>query len=191
MVPAYAKALHLIVSMIIDCLAYAFILRILLQLVKANFYNPLSQLIINITNPVITPLRRFIPNFRNLDIPSVVVSFILLALKVFLGVLILRGIIINNSGFLMLSASILFIKNVLNILTIAVFANVLFSFIPQAYNHPLAEIANKLIIPFSTRIRRVLPNMSGFDFSPLIILVLIQLVHILVIEPLSSSLIFG
>ena len=52
------------------------VLRFLLQLVRADFYNPLSQFIVRFTNPALIPLRKVIPGFGGLDVASIVLALI-------------------------------------------------------------------------------------------------------------------
>ena len=56
-------------------------LRILLQLVRADFYNPLSQFVIKITNPVLAPLRRIIPSSTTFDLSAWIFLFLLGGIK--------------------------------------------------------------------------------------------------------------
>ena len=55
----------------------AMLLRFLLQVVRADFYNPISQFLVKITNPVVVPLRRVIPGFGGIDIASLLLALLL------------------------------------------------------------------------------------------------------------------
>ena len=63
------------------------LLRFLLQLVRADFYNPISQFIVRATKPLLMPLRRIIPGYGGLDFASLVLA---LAIQLVLMVLIIK-----------------------------------------------------------------------------------------------------
>ncbi len=77
-------ALIYLVSTITDLYVTAILLRLLLQWVRADFYNPLSQFLIKVTNPVVVPARRIIPSIGKLDTASVVVMLLLELLQLVL-----------------------------------------------------------------------------------------------------------
>ena len=66
----------------------AVLLRLLLGFARASFHNPLSQFLVKITNPVLVPMRRFIPSFASIDTSAVLLAFILMFVKVSLLFLI-------------------------------------------------------------------------------------------------------
>ena len=70
-------ALIYLISTLTDLYVTAILLRLLLQWVRADFYNPLSQFLVKITNPVLVPTRRLIPSIGKLDTASVVVMILL------------------------------------------------------------------------------------------------------------------
>ena len=65
----------LLINTVGSILLLIVMLRFLLQLVRADFYNPISQFIVKATNPVLIPLRRVIPGFGGLDIASLVLAY--------------------------------------------------------------------------------------------------------------------
>ena len=81
-------ALVYLVSTLTDLYIAAIMLRVLLQFVGADFYNPLSQFLVRITNPVVIPARRIVPSIGKLDTGSVVVMLLLeVAQLVFIAML--------------------------------------------------------------------------------------------------------
>ena len=69
------------------------LLRFILQLVKADFYNPLSQFIVKATQPLLRPLRRVIPGFGGIDLASLA-----LAVLVQLVLMVLLLLLTNVEG---------------------------------------------------------------------------------------------
>ena len=78
----------LIISSAVKLFTILVLLRLLLQIAKADFYNPISQFIVKATNPLLKPLRRFIPGFWGFDFPSIVLAIIVQSLGIFLLLLI-------------------------------------------------------------------------------------------------------
>ena len=74
------------------------LLRFILQLVRADFYNPLSQFIVRATKPLLNPLRRIIPGFGGIDLASLVLA-ILIQLVLMILILMLMGY--GVGGFIM------------------------------------------------------------------------------------------
>ncbi|MCC6207944.1 MAG: YggT family protein [Gammaproteobacteria bacterium] len=161
------------------------LLRFLLQLARADFYNPICQFLVKATNPPLKPLRRIIPGLWKIDLASV---FLLLALQMCALWLIDLAIarVPSIEGLLVLSTTAL-LALILNTFLVAILIQVILSwFGPGSYNNPLFSILYSLTEPLLGPARRILPVMSGIDFSPLLVLVALQLLKILVVSPLSD-----
>jgi YggT family protein len=160
------------------------LLRFLLQLTRADFYNPVCQFLIKATNPPLRPLRRFIPGLWGLDLASVVLLIALQMAGLWL-VHVASGRTITLEGLFVLSIGELLMLT-LNTLLIVIILQVILSWInPGAYN-PLSSLLYSLSEPLLRPARRLLPAVSGLDFSPLIVLVLIQLAKMLVVAPIHD-----
>jgi YggT family protein len=148
-----------------------FLLRIMLQVARADFYNPISQFVVQITNPLVVPARRIIPSLRGFDFPTLVVLFVL-QMAVSLLVLVLRGFVPSIVQLLWIA--------LFEVLTAAVwtyviclFAYVLLSWFGQAYN-PVAAFMNQIVAPVLRPARRILPAVGGLDLSPMIVMILLM-----------------
>ena len=71
-----------LVQVLFGLYGVAVLLRFLFQLVRADFYNPISQFIVKITKPLLNPLRRIIPGYRGWDFASLVLAWLVLALEI-------------------------------------------------------------------------------------------------------------
>ncbi|PIE83179.1 MAG: hypothetical protein CSA09_03230 [Candidatus Contendobacter odensis] len=153
-------------------------LRFLLQYVRADFYNPLVQFLVRITNPLLTPLRRFIPGYRGLDLSSVVLAFILQTIEVLL-IAALMGQSISIAGLLLLAVVELF-KLLINIYLWSIIIQVIMSwFNPNPY-HPAARILAQLTAPLLRPARQMLPPISGIDLSPMLVIVVLIFISLLI-----------
>lgn len=162
------------------------LLRFILQLVRADFYNPLSQFIVKATQPV-KPLRRIIPGFAGLDLASLVLA-ILVQLLLMVITLTLMGY--NVGGFILqllvwslIGVTSLFLK----VFFFALIISVILSWVaPGSYN-PGAQLVNQICEPLLAPFRKLLPNLGGLDISPIFAFITINLIDRFVIGGLAAS----
>ena len=165
-------------------LILALLLRILLQWVRADFYNPVSQIVLKVTNHIVIPLRRIIPAYYGIDWASVVLLLIVALLKQGILVLLETGIWVNTAGLMLLGiADVLTL--IFYIYLFSMMVIVVVSWLNPAQDNPLVQIASQLVSPLLNRIRGLLPNTGGFDFSPMILTVVLILFNILIIQVIA------
>ena len=163
----FSEAIRFLITVIFDIYILAVVLRFLLQVVRADFYNPISQLLVTITNPPLRPLRRFIPGYRGIDLASVVLMLLLKAIEIFLISLLVYGRIPGVIGLFILSFAQL-LNLIIYIFIIAIFIQVILSWVsPGAYN-PATVLLYRLTEPLLRPARRLLPPISGLDLSPIL-----------------------
>ena len=159
-------------------------LRLLLQWVRADFYNPLSQFIVRVTQPVLAPLRHALPAVGGIDTASVV---LLLALQI--GELwIVTGILGQRAppGALLVFSTADLLQLGIYVFMISILIQVVMSwFNPGAYN-PLLSVLYSLNEPLLSPARRLIPPIGGIDLSPIAVMVGLQLVSILIVGPLRQ-----
>ncbi len=155
----------------------AVMLRFLLQCVRADFYNPLVQFLVRITNPLLLPLRRFVPGYRGLDLASVVLAFVLQLIEVML-VTALFGQSPGVGGVLLLTVMEL-LKLLINIYLWGVIIQVVLSWINPDPHHPAARVLAQLTAPLLRPARRLVPPVSGVDLSPMLVVVALIFVSLL------------
>lgn len=160
------------------------LLRFILQLVRADFYNPLSQFIVKATHPLLRPLRRIIPSIGGLDLSSLVLALLVQMLVMALLLLLAYGGI-GNPLSLIVWALVGILALFLNIFFFALLASVILSWVaPHSYN-PGALLVHQLCEPILGPIRRIMPNLGGLDLSPIFAFLAIQLVEMLVVNNLA------
>ncbi len=162
----------------------AVMLRFLLQLVRANFHNPICQFLVKITNPPLVPLRRLIPGFKGVDVASL---FLLFAIQ--LSAILLK-LLIAGSSFSILILIPLAISDLLslalNVFMVAILVQVVLSWVGQGVHNPLTSTIYSLTEPVLAPVRRFIPPIGGMDLSPLVVLISIPLIKMLVIAPIAS-----
>lgn len=161
-----------------------FMLRLLMQLVRADFHNPVSQFVVKVTNPVLAPLRRFIPGIAGIDMASVLVLFALQYFILFLVVTV-NGAVFFPLGMVVIAIGKL-IGLVITVFTFSILIQVILSWVnPGSYN-PVTGLLYSLNEPILSRARRIIPPIHGFDLSPILAMIFLQLLNILLVAPISD-----
>jgi YggT family protein len=153
-------------------------LRFLLQWVRADFYNPLVQFLVRITNPPLLPLRRIIPGYRGLDLASVVLAFALQLLEVVLVTLLFNQR--SSVGGLLLLTVFELLKLLINIYLWGIVIQAVLSWFNPDPRHPAARVLAQLTAPVLRPAQRLLPPISGVDLSPMLVVVALIFVSLLI-----------
>jgi len=163
-----------------DALLMILIVRVWLQWVKADFYNPLSQFIVKVSNPLVVPVRRLIPGLGGIDLATLLIAYVVATLK-FVTLAALSG---ENLGVLAFYIGLLvLLKQAGFLLFVIMIIMAVMSWVVQGYNATLA-VLSQLTEPFLNPIRKILPNMGGLDLSMLVAFLAMNVINIL----LSNSL---
>lgn len=172
-------ALVFIVDSVLTFLVYAFLLRVLLPLARADFRNPLSQAILALTSWLVMPLRRILPPVGRVDTASVVA---LLAVQVASTLVLFRlqaGALLPIVPLLVTALRSL-VLHVLLLYTVLIFIYALLSFVAPGVRSPATALLSSLCEPILMPLRRVLPVVGGLDFSPLVAIVGLQALRLLI-----------
>ena len=175
-------ALTLLISTLFGIYILTVMLRFLLQLVRADFYNPLSQAIVTITNPALRPLRRIIPGLGGIDMPSITLMLALQILETWL-IFTIEGMPRGAGGITVIATAKL-LQLAVYVFLFSIIIQVIVSWVsPGAYN-PLTQVLYSLTAPVLKPARNLLPPLGGLDFSPLLVLLVLQLILILIVTPI-------
>jgi len=161
------------------------LLRFVLQLVRANFYNPLCQFAVKATQPLLKPLRRIIPSLFGLDMSSLVLAILVQLALMALTLLLTYG---TTGSFLQLliwsiiGVTALFLK----IFFFALIISVILSWVAPGSHNPGAELVNQICEPALAPFRKILPNLGGLDISPILAFMVLKLIDMLVINNLAA-----
>jgi YggT family protein len=174
-----------LVQFVIGLYLLLVLLRFLLQLVRADFYNPVSQAVVTATNPPLRLLRKFIPGYGGIDWPSIVLLFSIQALEISLLSLFLSGQMPSLPGLLVLCAAHL-LKLTAYVYMFFIFITIIISWIsPGAYN-PLTVLIYQVTLPIMRPVQRRIPTTAGLDWSPMMVLLGIYLFLALIVAPLMD-----
>ena len=160
------------------------LMRFILQLVRANFYNPLCQFVVKATQPLLKPLRRVIPSLFGLDMSSLVLA-LLLQILLFVVILMLNGY--QAFTVLLLPWGLIGIFSLfLKIIFWSMIISVILSWVAPGSHNPGAELVNQICEPALAPFRRLLPNLGGLDISPILAFMVLKLLDMLVINNLAA-----
>ncbi len=162
----------------------AVLLRFLLQLVRADFYNPISQFLVNATNPPLKVLRRIIPGLGGIDLASLVLAWLLKSIEILLIILV-SGSAVNLLAPLLWAIPEL-VELVINIYFFGILIQVILSWVsPGSYN-PAVALLYSLTAPIMRPAQKILPPMGGLDLSPMLVLIGLVLLKMLLLPPLRA-----
>ena len=154
--------------------------RFLLQLAKADFYNPISQAVFKITDPMVKVFRSFIPRYRGIDFSSLILAFFVQFAAISLTILLYGGSLPSISFIVTWS-----FVGVLNFIILfyyyALIASIVMSFVMMFSGnmnpHPILSLVWQITEPIMSPVRKVIPPMGGLDFSPIFIFLVIGLIR--------------
>lgn len=164
---------------------FVLMLRVLLQVFRADYYNPLSQLLVKLTEPVLAPLRRITPRIGRVEGGALLVMLGAQMIELWL-VYGVRGVEPSLAGLAVASAAEL-LELSTTIFFWAILIRVILSWVNPGLRHPGVDIVHSLTEPVLEPARRALPAMGGFDLSPILVLIGLQLVNLLLIEPIRDA----
>lgn len=175
----FADIFNLIIDTVASLYLLIILLRFVLQLSRADFYNPISQFIVKATNPLLIPLRRVIPGFGGVDIASLALAAIFQTLVLTLKVVVLASSFPNVLGLLMMS-SVLIIGLLLKIYFWSLLIMIIASWIAPGSMHPALLLINQICEPLMKPFRSLLPPMGGIDLSPILVFLVLQVLSVIV-----------
>ena len=155
----------------------AMLLRFLLQVVKADFYNPISQFMVKVTNPLVIPLRKIIPGYGGLDIATLLLALVLQGAGI-VAIMLLNGMGLPSPVLLPIWAALGVLGLMVNIYFFALLAMIILSWIAPGSRHPAIFLLHQITEPVMAPVRKILPAMGGLDFSPILVFILINVVQI-------------
>lgn len=183
-------ALIFLVETAFGLFVVALLLRFYLQWARAPYRNPLSDFLQALTDFMVRPARRLIPGLWGLDLASFALAWLIQLVELFV-VLQLRGYQAGPDAGLALAALVLLalvaiIRIGLYLVMAAVILQVVLSWVGP-YS-PLMPLANSMTRPFLRGFQKRIPPIGNVDLSPLVLLVVIQLLLMLPVAWAESSL---
>lgn len=171
-----------IVETLFELYVLCFILRLVLQMTRADFHNPLSQFIVRVTNPLLVPLRRIIPGLRGFDLATLI---LVLALELAATAVLfpLKTGLSPALGELFYLAALRTVVTVLRLYLFAILIYAILSFVSPGTYNPLSSVLASICEPVLRPVRKIIPPIGGLDLSPLFVLIGLQALLIAIPRP--------
>lgn len=170
------EAINYLLRFFFEALTTLFILRFWLQAARADFYNPLSQFVVKLTNPFVVPLRRVIPGLGGYDLATLLLAVLVSTLQ-FIVIPMLNGGPFEP-GLASYLGLISLIKQAGFLLFIIMLVMAIMSWVVQGYN-PTMMVFQQLTEPFLRPIRKITPDLGGIDISIIIAFLALNVINIL------------
>jgi YggT family protein len=172
------NALYFIVDTLLSLLLFVVLLRLLLQVARADFRNPISQAVVRLTNPLVLPLRRIFPPVRKIDTASVV-AVLITGAAVVAALSLLRGAGLPEPLAWLQTTLLEIVRMALWTYFYAILFYALLSFLAPGTYSPVHPLLDSLCDPVLRPFRRLIPPIGGLDLSPLWTMIVIQAALIL------------
>jgi len=175
---------NLLIQIIFGILIFFVMARFILQLVRADFYNPITKMFVKVTDPMLRPLRSFIPGFLGLDMAAIVLLLVLQCIELILTHTV-GGYGLHGPLMFMVETIGTLISHAAQLFLICIVIIIVMSWVSQgAHQHPLVQIATQIANPIMRPARKILKPQNGIDFSPILALIFILAIMFLVAAPL-------
>lgn len=179
------NALLFLIQIVFNAYSFILMLRLLLQFFGADFFNPLSQFIVKVTQPIVKPLQRVLPKLKGVDLAIVLLLFVIEAIRITMVVWLQSGVIISPASLFVSSLGLL-LRQLLNLFFYAIILRVLLSWFPTQSASPVTHILYVLTEPLLRRARQIIPPIGGLDLSPIAVILLLKFTVILIVNPLIT-----
>ena len=177
---ALGNSVALIFNTIAGLYLFFVILRFLLQIARADFYNPISQSVFRVTDPMVRVFRNFIPGYKGVDFSSLILAFSVECIAI-LGLILLYGGNIPSISFVITWGFLGILNFIITFYYYSLIASIVMSFIMMFSGnmnpHPILQLIWQITEPIMAPVRKVMPPMGGLDFSPIFIFLLIGLIR--------------
>jgi YggT family protein len=169
-------ALNYLISFILQVAGFLFIARFLLQACRVDFYNPISQGLVKVTDPVLKPLRMVLPGYRNIDFASLAAA-VAANIILIMSLTALQGGYTGGFGAILMYGVLQALMLIIRIFWWSILIVIIAGWIAPGSYHPALALLQQITEPLLAPRRRLLPSMGGLDFSPILVFLLLGLLE--------------
>jgi len=162
------------------------VLRFLFQLVRADFYNPISQFVAKATNPLLMPLRRLIPGLMGMDLAAVVLALAIQWLLIQLILVLSVGGLANPLQAIAWSAVNL-ISVTLSIYFWGLIISIIASWVAPFSQNPALVLIRQLVAPLMAPFQKLIPPIGGIDITPIFAFMVLNILNSFLVPALAQS----
>jgi YggT family protein len=177
----------LLVNTLINIYLFLMMLRFLLQASQADYYNPISQSVVKITQPVVRPFQGFLgPVMGRFDMATLAAAFVLKAVSI-VAILQIAGIGMPPITQVAIGAIAAIANAILKIYFFALIVMIILSWVAPNASHPGALLVMQLVEPIMAPVRKVIPPLGMIDLSPIVVFIAISIVDGIVVGALTRA----
>ncbi|HKE46008.1 MAG TPA: YggT family protein [Steroidobacteraceae bacterium] len=165
-------AIRFIINSLLSLVFFAFLLRVILQLARADFRNAIAQAVVRVTNWLVLPLRRVIPPLGKVDLASIVAVLLVELAVIAIQLWLYTGSLPPARG-LFIAALLDLARSVIWFYIIALFIYVVLSWIAPGTYSPAAALLDRICEPLVAPVRRIVPPIGGLDLSVVFVMILL------------------
>ena len=173
-----------IIRLVIDLYATDIFVRLLLQLVQADFFNPISQTIFKITAPIVEPLHKIFPTFGKFNTAALTAA-ILVKWSFFIIWFGFQSALPGQLVPLLLVAAVSLIGTLIQIYVYGILIVAISSWVGTT-NHPTVRLVNQVIDPYMKPFRSVIPPIGMIDISPMVAILVLMVARAQVLPALNG-----
>ena len=161
------------------------LIRFWMHVNNADFRNPVGAFLVQVSNPLLLPFKSLISHSRGFALAVLLLALAFTLLKLFI-LQSLQGSAYSLPGLMVLSVADV-VQTSIYIFLVALIIRALSSWIaPQGGYNPFLSIVFTLSEPIMAPARRIIPPISGFDLSPILVIIFLQLSLIIIVQPLIT-----
>ena len=177
----------MLVNSLINIYLFLLMLRFLLQASRADYYNPLSQSVVKITQPVVGLFQGFLgPVAGRFDLATLAAGFVLKVVSM-VAIFMVIGVGMPPIAGLLIAGVAALANAILKIYFFAMIVMIILSWVAPNASHPGALLVMQLVEPIMAPVRKVIPPLGMIDLSPIVVFIAINLVDGLVVGSLIRA----
>ena len=184
---ALGSAGLMLVNTLINIYLFLLMLRFLLQASRADYYNPLSQSVVKITQPVVGLFQGFLgPVAGRFDLATLAAGFVLKVVSI-IAIFMVIGVGMPPIAGLLIAGVAALANAILKIYFFALIVMIILSWVAPNASHPGALLVMQLVEPIMAPVRKVIPPLGMIDLSPIVVFIAINLIDGLVVGSLIRA----
>ena len=186
----FEKALIFLANTVFGLFTIALLLRFYMQWARAAYRNPLSEFLGALTDFMVHPARRVIPGLWGLDLATLVLAWLIQVLELLVILQIKDYSLASAAGSAYAGLALLAMVTIVKLGLYIVIAVVVFQAVLSWINPytPLAPLLNNMTRPFLRIFQKLIPPIGNVDLSPLVVIVICQLLLMLPVAYLEMTL---
>ncbi|MGB8712606.1 MAG: YggT family protein [Onishia taeanensis] len=176
----------LLVNTLINIYLLMLMMRFLLQASRADYYNPISQSVVKVTQPVVKPFQGFLRPVGRFDLATLAAAFLIKVISIIL-ILQIAGYGMPPIAGVAIAGVAALASGILKIYFFALIVMIILSWVAPQASHPGALLVMQLVEPIMAPVRKVIPPLGMIDLSPIVVFISISLLDNLVVGSLTRA----